>query len=39
MMRTERGSHFDPRVLDAFLEAEDEITAIIARTAPPAATR
>jgi PAS domain S-box-containing protein len=38
MMRAERGSHFDPRVLDAFLDAEREITAIMARTAPPTAT-
>jgi PAS domain S-box-containing protein len=28
-MRTERGAHFDPRVLDAFLSAEHEIKAII----------
>jgi PAS domain S-box-containing protein len=39
MMRAERGSHFDPRVLDAFLEAEGEIRAIMAGAAPPAAMR
>jgi PAS domain S-box-containing protein len=39
MMRAERGAHFDPRVLDAFLEAEVEISAIMARTAPSAAMR
>jgi putative two-component system response regulator len=37
MMRAERGLHFDPRVLDAFLEAEGEINTIMARTVPPAA--
>jgi PAS domain S-box-containing protein len=35
MMRAERDSHFDPRVLDVFLEAEREIVAIMARTAVP----
>jgi PAS domain S-box-containing protein len=39
MMRAERGSHFDPRVLDAFLGAEREIDAIMARTAPRTARR
>ena len=29
MMRAERGSHFDPRVLDAFLTGEVEIKAIL----------
>jgi PAS domain S-box-containing protein len=36
MMRAARGSHFEPRVLDVFLEAEGEISAIMAR--PMAAT-
>jgi putative two-component system response regulator len=34
MMRADRGSHFDPRVLDAFLGAEDEISAIAGQPAP-----
>jgi PAS domain S-box-containing protein len=29
MMQSERGSHFDPQVLDAFLTAESEIKAIL----------
>jgi PAS domain S-box-containing protein len=37
LMRAERGSHFDPRILDAFLEADREIRAIMRGTAPPAA--
>jgi response regulator RpfG family c-di-GMP phosphodiesterase len=36
-MRSERGSHFDPRVFDAFLEADREIRAITRPTSPPAA--
>jgi PAS domain S-box-containing protein len=39
MMRAERGSQFDPRVLDAFLAAEGEIGAIMARAAPAIARR
>jgi putative two-component system response regulator len=40
VMRAERGSHFDPEVLDAFLAAEREIKAIMPHTAPlPAASR
>jgi PAS domain S-box-containing protein len=35
MMQAERGSHFDPRVLDVFLEAECEIGAIMERAAVP----
>ena len=35
IMRAERGSQFDPCVLDAFLDAEDEIRAILARTPVP----
>jgi putative two-component system response regulator len=36
MMRAARGSHFDPQVLEVFLEAEDEISAIMARPMPAA---
>lgn len=40
MMRAERGSHFDPEVVDAFLSAEREIKAIMPYTAGlPAARR
>jgi putative two-component system response regulator len=35
MMRAERGSHFDPEVLDAFLDADLEIRAIMSRTEGP----
>jgi PAS domain S-box-containing protein len=37
LMREERGSHFDPPVLDAFLAADREIAAIMGRTTPRAA--
>jgi PAS domain S-box-containing protein len=37
LMRSERGSHFDPRVLDAFLKADCEVRAIMSRIVPPAA--
>jgi PAS domain S-box-containing protein len=36
MMRAARGSHFDSQVLDVFLEAESEISAIMARPMPVA---
>jgi putative two-component system response regulator len=40
LLRDGRGSQFDPRVVDAFLEADDEIRAIMrARTTPSAASR
>jgi putative two-component system response regulator len=34
-MRAERGSHFDPRALDALLSAKDEIRAIMSSAAIP----
>jgi putative two-component system response regulator len=36
MMQAERGSHFDPRVLDVFLSAEREIKAILNSSHPAA---
>lgn len=35
MMRAERGTHFDPTILDTFLDAIDDVTEIQESPAPP----